>query len=60
VGRTYLGVLVDETTTKSRHLLAVQSLNFIEYTRSDLIASVFGEEDRDGAVVEHVDEHIVA
>jgi hypothetical protein len=56
----YLAVLVDEAATKGRHLGAVQGRYFVEDTRHHFIAAILGEEDRDGAVLEHVDERVVA
>lgn len=56
-----LGPDVHKTTRESLgHLLAVQSLDLGESTRSDIVAAILGEEDREGSVGEVLSQDIVA
>lgn len=56
-----LGELVDETTGEGLgHLLAVQSLDFRESTRSDLVATVLREENGQSSVGEVLNQDVVA
>lgn len=40
-----LRVLIDETSTKGRHLLAIQGLDFVENAGLNLVTTIFREED---------------
>jgi hypothetical protein len=51
-----LTVLVHQTTTERRHLLAVECLNLGEDAGLHLVASIFTVEDRYSRLVEHGDE----